>query len=335
MNMRFHSFYTVFSLFITGFLLINQVFLTDLPAEEAKKAENRIEITIKETSLVQSGHVFLGDIADIRADGFLRETIEKIDLGVSPKPDKIRFIDKRRILSAIQGERYLPKDIVITCPERIYVKRASREASVQDIREYVEKRLCGIFKNKEYQFVTFNVRGLEPYPSGDIKFFSDSEDMVDKHGKLSLSVDIVIDGKKIDRVTVSGLVALYETVLLAKRSFEKGEVLSKENVYGAKKNIFEIGDNYIKDFEAVEGKKLVSGIRQGECITANLVEFPPLIQKGDIVSLFARNDTLLIVTTGVSREDGFVDDVIKVENMNSGKIIRGIIKEKSKVEVIY
>lgn len=330
--MRFFNFHTLFSLFITAVLCVYQ---GDLWAEDGDKGENRIEIIIKETGMVQSDHIFLGDIADIRAHGFLKEAIEKIDLGISPKPGKIRFIDKRKILSAVHGRQYLPKDILITCPDRIYVKRLSRETSVQDIREYVENRLSGIFKNKEYQLITFQVKGLEPYPPGNMEFFSDSEEMVDKNGKLSLFVDIVIDGKKVDRVGVSGLVALYETVLLAKSSLEKGEILSREKVYEEKKNIFEIGDDYIKSFEAIEGKQLVSGIRKGECITAKLTASPPLIQKGDIVSLFARNESLLIVTTGVCREDGYKNDVIKVENLNSGKILRGIVKAKSKVEVIY
>lgn len=250
--------------------MVYQGFLPDLLADNGEKAEIKIEITLKENNIVKSSHIFLGDIADIRAQGFLKETLEKIDLGLSPKPDKIRSIDKRKILTAIQRQQHLPRDIVITCPDRIYVKRMSRETSVQDIRIYVEQRLSEVFKNKEVQLTTFNVRGLEPYPSGDTKFFSDSTDMVDKNGKLSLFVDIVIDGKKTDRVSVSGLVNLH-----------------------------------------------------------------PLIQKGDRVSLFARNDTLLIVTTGISLEDGFENDVIKVENLNSGKVIRGKIKEKSKVEVIY
>lgn len=304
-------------------------------AEDGDKGGNRIVITIKENSMVQWDHIFLGDIADISAHGFLKEAIEKIDLGTSPKPDKIRSIDKRKILSAIHGRRFLPKDILITCPERVYVKRLSRETSVQDIREYVENRLSGIFKNREYQLITFQVKGLEPYPPGKTKLFSDTEEMVDKNGKLSLFVDIVIDGKKTDRVSVSGLVALYETVLLAKSSYEKGEILSREKVYAQKKNIFEIGHDYIKSFEAIEGKQLVSQIRKDECITSKLTASLPLIQKGDIVSLFARNESLLIVTTGVCREDGFENDIIKVENLNSGKIIKGIVKEKSKVEVIY
>ncbi len=323
------------SLFITGLAFICQGFLTDLLADDGSMNPAGIEIAVRETSTVQSSRVFLQDIADIKVDGFLRETLGKIDFGLSPKPGKIRSIDKGKIISAIQRERYLPEDSIITCPDRVYVKRRSEQISSLDIRKYVEQRLSEGFGKREFHLITFNVRGLEPYPSGEISYFSGSEDMVDKNGKLSLFVDIVINGKKTDRVSVTGLVALYETVLLAKHAFEKGETLSKESVYTEKKNIFELGDGYIQSIDAIEGKQLASAVRQGECILTSLVVSPPLVQKGDIVSLVAQNDTLLIVTKGICREDGFENDVIKIENLNSGKIIRGKIKDKSKVEVIY
>jgi len=268
--MPFPKFHTALSLFVMGLFFMCHGLSTDLLADDGPKSGAKIEITVKETSIVQSSHIFLQDIADIKADVFLKETLGKIDFGLSPKPGKIKFIDKRKILSLIQRERYLPEDSAITCPDRIYVKRLSRQVSASDIQKYVEQCLSDNFKNKEYQLLSFNVKGLEPYPSGEVGFFSDPEEMVDKNGKLSLFVDIVIDGKKIDRVSVTGLVA-----------------------------------------------------------------FHPLIQKGDIVSLVAQNDTLLIVTKGICREDGFENDVIKVENLTSGKIVQGKIKEKSKVEVIY
>jgi flagella basal body P-ring formation protein FlgA len=333
--MVFPTFHRFLSLFITGLFFIYHGFSTDLLAQDGPKSQAGIEITLKETCVVQSSRIFLQEIADIKADGFLKETLGKIDFGLSPKPGKIRFIDKGKIISTIRRERYLPEDSIITCPDRIYVKRHSEQIAALDIRKYVEQRLSQVFRNREFHLTSFNVRGLEPYPSGEISFFSGSEDMVDKNGKLSLFVDIVINGKKTDRVSVTGLVALYETVLLAKRAFEKGEVLSKESVYAEKKNIFGLGDGYILSVDAIEGKRLASAVRQGECITASLVVPPPLVQKGDIVSLVAQNESLLIVTKGICREDGFENDVIKIENLNSGKIIRGKIKEKSKVEVIY
>ena len=61
----------------------------------------------------------------------------------------------------------------------------------------------------------------------------------------------------------------------------------------------------------------------------------PLIKKGDIIRLIVKNDNLLIVTSGLSKENGFENQLIKVENLSSGKLVRGIVKEKSKVEVVY
>ena len=60
-----------------------------------------------------------------------------------------------------------------------------------------------------------------------------------------------------------------------------------------------------------------------------------MVQKGDIVTLVARNENMLIVTSAISKEDGFKNELIKVENLNSGKLVRGIVKEKYKVEVVY
>ena len=262
--------YRCLGLFITGLFFISQGFLTDLRADDGPESQAGIEIAVRETSMVQSSRIFLQDIADIKADGFLKETLGKIDFGLSPKPGKIKFIDKGKIISAIQRERYLPEDSIITCPDRIYVKQQSAQISALDIRKYVEQQLSEGFGNREFHLITFNVRGLKPYPLGEISFFSGSEDMVDKNGKLSLFVDIVINGKKTDRVSVTGL-----------------------------------------------------------------VDVQPLVRKGDIVSLVAQNETLLIVTKGVCKEDGFENDVIKIENLNSGKIIRGKIKDKSNAEVLY
>lgn len=270
MNSVSPTVYRYLSLFIPGLFFIYQGLMMDLLADEGPKNQAGIEITVKETTLVQSSRIFLQDIAEIKAEKFLKETLGKIDFGLSPKPGKIRFIDKGKILSVIQRERYLPEDSIITCPDRIYVKRQSTQISVSDIRNYVEQRLSEGFGDREFHLISFNVRGLEPYPSGEISFYSGSEDMVDKNGKLSLFVDIVINGKKIDRVSVTGF-----------------------------------------------------------------VDVRPLVQKGDIVSLVAQHETLLIVTKGICKEDGFENDVIKIENLNSGKIIRGKIKEKSRVEVLY
>lgn len=233
-----------------------------------------IVIVLRETSDITGDRISLGDVADIRvandAGGFMKQALEAVDLGWSPRPDRIKSIHRRKIASVIRGRRHLPRDIRVKGPDRIYVKRLSREITVREVRTFIESRLSEIYGNQTYELKGFTVRGLEPYPPGEIKWVCDDRDLAGRNGKLSASLDIVIDGRRQGRVSVSGIIAS-----------------------------------------------------------------DPLIRTGDVVSLAASGDGLWIVTTGMAREDGFRNDVIRIENLSSGKIVRGRVKEKSLVEVMY
>lgn len=321
--------------FILGFIAIQHLCLYSLFAEDNQVFESSIKIMVKETSLVKQSHIFLGDIADINANGFLKESLEKIEISFSPKPGKIKSFDEKKIVSIIQGQRYLPENIVVTSPKQIYVKRLSQTISKQKIRQFVDAELSLLFKHQEYQLKTLNIRGLELYPQGDTKLVFDSDKIINKNGKLICYIDVIIDGKKEDRLSISGLVARYENVLYTKRSLKKGETISIDDIILKKKNIFELSENFIKAFHEIDGKILKSGVRKGDYLKTSLLAEPPMVQRGDIVTLVARNENLLIVTSAISKEDGFQNELIKVENLNSGKLVRGIVKEKSKVEVVY
>ncbi|MCD4722826.1 MAG: flagellar basal body P-ring formation chaperone FlgA [Desulfobacula sp.] len=321
--------------FIIGFILIQHLCPYSLFAEENQAFKSSIKIIVKETSLVKQSHIFLGDIADINANRFLKEALEKIELGFSPKPGKIKLLDKKKIVSIIQGQRYLPENIIVTSPQQIYVKRLSQKISKQEVRQFVDSRLSQVFKNQEYQLKTLNIRGLEAYPQGKTRFLFDSNEMINKNGKFSCYIDIVIDGIKEDRLRISGVVVLYEKVFYTKRSLKKGATISIDDIILKKKNIFELSENFIKTFDDIDGKILKSGIRKGDYLKTSLLSEPPMVQKGDIVTLVSRNQNLLIVTSAISKEDGFENELIKVENLDSGRLVRVIVKEKSKVEVVY
>ncbi|NOX34977.1 MAG: flagellar basal body P-ring formation protein FlgA [Deltaproteobacteria bacterium] len=320
---------------VIGIILVQQVWLNGLFAGDGKILEPDIKISVKETSLIKNSHVFLKDIARISANGFLKEALGKIELGSSPKPGKIKSFDKRKLLSALRAQRYLPENIIIESPDRIYVKRQSQVITKKDIRQFVENSLLYIFRDKEYQLTRFNVHGLEPYPPGKIRLWSDPNHMVDKNGRLSFLLDVIIDGAKVDRVSVSGAMAVYENVIHTTKAYAKGETISKENVYYEKDNVLTLGDNFIKAFGEIDGKILKSGVRKGDYLKLRNFTDPPMVHKGDIVTLVAKSDTLLITTSAISKEDGAKNEMIKVENLNSGKLVRGIVKGKSKVEVVF
>lgn len=318
-----------------GLLAVPVAWPPGLLAQDPEPVNAGIQILIKETSLVTGPDVLLGAVSDIHAQGFLKEAIENIDLGASPRPGDIRSFDQKKIMSAVKAQRYLPKNIQVTCPRRIYVKRLGQAVLKTDVQTFVDQQLARVFKGREYQIKAFRVRGLELYPMGKIAYGFDSNDLLSKNGKMSFFMDILVDGKKEGRINIAGTVAAYEKVFVARHARARGETLSRADVYLSKKNIFELKDDFIRTFDQIDKKILKSGVRKDDCLKPSILAAPFLVQKGDIVSLVARNENLLIVTSGISKQDGFENGLIKVENLRSGKLVRGIVTGKSKVEVVY
>lgn len=304
-------------------------------AQETSSPRPRIKIVVRETSQVNRADIFLGDIADIYASDFLKDALLKINLEPSPKPDKIKLLDNKKIISAIHGQQYLPEDVNVILPERVYVKRLSQHVLKEDIKKFMEQHLSGAFKDKEFELVSLRVRGLELYPQGEVEFVLSSDDIIGQKGRIAVFIDVNVSGKKYDRLSVTGQVAVFENVLCVNRSFSKGTQLGREDVYFKKMNIFDLSDDYIRQFDRLEKKVLKASVKKDEYLKASLIDQPPLIQKGDMVTLVSKNENLLIVTSGISKEDGFENELIRVENLNSGKLVQGIVKGKTKVEVRF
>ena len=119
------------------------------------------------------------------------------------------------------------------------------------------------------------------------------------------------------------------------RDVSKGDPFEKEDLYVKKINIFENPAGSISRPGEILGKVLTKNLKKDDMVTLKDVEDPPLVKKGDVVALVAQNRSLTIRTSGISRQDGFVNDVIKVENLYSGELVQGRVTRKSTVEVIY
>ncbi len=322
-------------LVIIGLIFGNSILLGSVFADNNQEDKDKINITINETNLVKSSHVLLKDIAHVQANVFLKEILDKIEIGRSPKPGQIKLFDKKKILSIIEHQQYLPGNIIFNSPQQIYVKRESQRILKSRIREFVDQYLSKALKGRDYQLKTLNIRGLEQYPAGTIKLQIDSDKIINNHGKLSCHMKVMIDGTKEDILNISGIVAVHENIFFAKKRLVKGDIISRECVYQKKKNIYNLREGFIKTFDEIKGKMVKSNIGKNQYFKRNFLLEPPLIKKGDMISIVVKNNNLLIVALGISMENGFENELIKVENITSGKLIRGIVKEKSKVEVLY
>ena len=299
-------------------------------------SREKIQIQVKKNALVQDDVIYLGEIADIQAGGFLQQALEKIELGRSPRPGDLTQLDKQRIVTMIQSQPYLaPGQVTLTCPDQVFVKRASQTLERQRIQQTVDRMLAARFPDRQYTVSGLKIRGLKTYPSGEIKLVPDAGNLVNRSGRLSVYLDVWINNEKQGRLAVSGTLQVLSPVVCAKKNLRRGEKVSGSDLMVVKKNLFDLDRDVVTRPEEIDGMLLRSDISKGRVVTMRMLEKAPVIRKGDIVSLVAIKGSLVIVTSGISKEDGFLNAAISVENITSGQQVKARVKSRSQVEVIY
>lgn len=304
-------------------------------AAQEDPVKGRVLVSVHETTRVIGSDVLLGNVADIWASKFLKEELTGLVVGSSPDPDEVKVFDRKKIVSLLNRQKYLPRNIEVISPERIYVKRISQPAPKDKIVKYVEQLLEQESALDEYKLTSFDIRGLKPLPEGTLTLKADKTDILGSKGNFSFSLELFVDGCRAGKVRVSGSTAVYKNVLYISQNMKRGDCLARSDLYYEKKNIFELNGNYITELESAENMILKTGINKGTLLKKNHIREPFLIKKGDVVTLVARDNNLTIVTSGLCRENGFADNLVKVENISSGKLVRGLVKGKSRVEVVY
>ncbi|MDD9303621.1 MAG: flagellar basal body P-ring formation protein FlgA [Desulfobacter sp.] len=294
-----------------------------------------MHIVIEEFSQVKGDQIFLKDIASIQAKPYIREVLETVSLGRSPKPGMMKVLTRARVLSHLRGHPALPKDISVACPDKIYVKQRFQVLEKADIRARVDLFLSDYFTDKAYEIKKLRIQKTGIYPAGELTMDYSSERAVDKNGNLSLSIAVWVDGKEVDSIRIRGKIAVYQKVVCAARHLEKGHPLAQTDVVLVKKDMFSLRGEAVRDVMAMSGQVLKIDVMKHTPIKEDWLVPLPLIRKGEVIVLVARSDHMRIVTSGIAKEDGFKDKMMKVENLGSGKILRGLVREGSTVEVIY
>jgi len=83
----------------------------------------------------------------------------------------------------------------------------------------------------------------------------------------------------------------------------------------------------------LKGKVLVRSIKEGGVIEMSAVQQPHLIRKGEMVKIVYNRGGIFLSTQGVAHTNGAIDEMIKVQNINSKKILNCRVSAAGLVEV--
>ncbi len=181
------------------------------------------------------------------------------------------------------------------------------------------------------------VRGFKKLslPAGKISWDLRVSERFFQGGSIPVSITFYLNGRKAQEVHFYAQVEIYAWVVVAKNYLPKHKIIKESDVHLVYRQINKYPADVLTEIKEAIGKRTSLHINAWEVLRKSMVEVPPLVKKGDYVTLLAENEGFRITTVGEVREEGRQGDMVKVLNISSKKEIFGRVLDSQTVQVDF
>ncbi len=290
-------------------------------------------ITLRENVLTSDSMVTLGTIADIQCQhtAFF-EKLRDIEMGRAPLPGQTKIFDIKYVKLRLRQHQIDLSQIIFRVPFHSMVSTKALEIATEQLcnfaRTYIQEHLL---PDAERISVELSAKSMKiVVPDGKVSFrVPVPKGKVRLSKSTSIPIQIIVNGNVYKTFFLPLKVKAFKKVVVAAQDIQRQKHISKADVSIQERDIILIVANVIIDESLAIGKRAKRKISSGEILTDRIIEIPPVINRGDFVTILAQTPHLKITTLGEAREDGYMNGIIRVQNITSKKIISArVIGEK-------
>jgi flagellar basal body P-ring formation protein FlgA len=292
-----------------------------------------VTIAIPEQVTVSSATFTLADIAAITGDDDDKiRVLGNCRLGSSPAPGFSMTLTPDIITMRLSGSFIDLSNITWDIPVAIKITTASQTISGTTFTERAvaaaKQKLSGIDSE-----VTASTIQDVVLPVGAVDYKIDFPQGIHFFGLTTVVVATTVNNQPYNKVAVKLNVSVFKNVVVATRDLQPGEVLTDENLALERRSVGRLS-NYYTDMNKVIGFAVKHDLLpSGTILNESLVRISPIIKRGNIVSIVAHNGAIEVVSAGIALQDGGVDQVIRVQNLQSKRILSAKVLDATAVEV--
>ena len=154
-------------------------------------------------------------------------------------------------------------------------------------------------------------------------------------GQVSFHLTLKQDGRVLRHIRVQAQVKVTYNLFKTTKQLKRGHVFEINDVESIQVQSLRFLRNKINNWDQLEGHQLTRNVEEGETLAGYMVKKVPMVKRGDRILLIAERGTLKVTAPGVVRENGFKNQMIKVENVQSHKIVYGTVLNSRTILVNY
>ena len=316
--------------------LLGVFLLTSYPLEGSP--QSIITLNFKPQIAVQGETIYLEDIATIQ--GSPRSLVEKVGrlrIENSPLPGETSILPRAFLASRIERSEFSAVLAGTEIPDQIAVKRLGRILGQAEVTMIVEDCLQRALEDKRKTIKVKEIQGSEKIIAspGNLSWEVKAPDRFYQGGNISLSLIAQVDGQKVHEHRLQAHLEVYADVVIARSYLKRHQVVSEKDVQLTHKNITLYPPDVLMDLEEALGRRMTLAVNGQEVLRKSMVEVPPLVKKGDRVTLLIENPSFKITALGETQEEGREGERIKVVNISSKKEANGLVLDARTVRIDF
>lgn len=334
-----------------GSLLFLVLTTTALPAQSGQgvpphKAQGspRAVIRVKESATVRGKEILLKDIAEITASNrSLVEALEALPVGQAPPPGLTRTFDPDLIVIKLRQYKIDSTGIQIESHGAVVVEGAHRVIGSDEIFQAAKS---AVLRGREGELGQITVRTdtLPPdlvVPPGEIELRARPRltsvcpepcRMVGLGG-VPVVVEAWVDGRLYRTVSLALRLSLVREVVVASYPLPRHGLVKATDVRLERRDVGMLTHEPLTDLALAVGRRTTRMLAMGAVVASDAVELPPLIQKGDAVTVMVESPGLLVTAKGIAQEGGTVGQLVRVKNTASGREMLGKVESGKTIRV--
>ncbi|MBU1567404.1 MAG: flagellar basal body P-ring formation chaperone FlgA [Proteobacteria bacterium] len=294
-----------------------------------------LEITFNQSAQVDDAVIRLGDVAKFNEQSPLADALATQSVGQAPAPGETLTLRSQYIKQYLMSNRSLSSDISWNGSPTIHISRQGVTISADHIQNIIS------------EFFSSNKMSL---PLADIKFIPNTMPLPFIVPKGDLTYDVIpsnpgilssssfsmifkVDNRVVKNMSVRGKIEALAKVVVAAEPLKKGLILHRQHLNVVSMDISDIASPELHPQNLV-GMQLTRTVAKGSPILGSYVDTLPVVRRGQKVKMVVESGSLHLTATGFAHSDGKLDQMIKVQNLNSNKTIHGRVAGPGIVEVI-
>lgn len=154
-------------------------------------------------------------------------------------------------------------------------------------------------------------------------------------GRVQFMCFVKVDGLTKKRLRLFAHINLRYNIFRSTRSLKRGKIIQPQDVEMVRMKSDRVIRNLVSDPNEIIGYRLVRNLEEGETLLTHMLRRVPLVKRGDRILIIAQRGALRVTAPGVVKENGFINDTIRVENIHSRKIVLGTVIDSRTIRINF